>query len=257
MKKKHIIAACASPLILAEIKAELTESFDVSICHSSDSAAASLEKYGAAAVILFIEDAEGKDFSAYAPVLSGARAAGVPVLFLAERDNEQDENTAFEIGGADYSVMRRTSSGALAARVNLRICESRSECENSSVTKTLLIAEDVELNREVIRSILSEDENLLLEFAEDGREAVDKFEKEPRRFSLILMDVNMPVMDGLEASRAIRLLNCENARDIPIIAMTAFIQREEIDACLKAGMDGYIKKPMTYEELTEIIAEYC
>jgi len=257
MKKRHIIAVCGSPLILAEIKAELNGCFDVSIYQNAESAFPFLDKYGASAIVFCSADAHEKDFPELSSVVAHVKQAGIPVIFLTEKDDENDEVKVFEAGAADYAIMRHGGSKALISRINLRIGLAERENRDNSGAKTILIAEDVELNREIIRSILSEAGGLTLEFAVNGSEAVNKFEKEPTRFSLILMDVNMPVMDGLTAARTIRSLKCENSKDIPIIAMTAYINHEEINECLKSGMDDFIKKPMSYEDLSEIIAKHC
>jgi len=71
------------------------------------------------------------------------------------------------------------------------------------------------------------------------------------------MDVQMPVMNGLDATKIIRRLNYENAREIPIIAATADVDEKEIKLCLEAGMNDYIQKPMTYEKILTAAAEHC
>ena len=118
----------------------------------------------------------------------------------------------------------------------------------------VLIAEDVEINREIIASIL-EDTGLLIDFAENGVEAVDMFKKEPGRYSLILMDMQMPEMDGLEATRRIRALGCDEAGAIKIIAMTANVFREDIDNCIAAGMNGHLGKPIDIDALFKNLRE--
>jgi len=125
------------------------------------------------------------------------------------------------------------------------------------VNKTILVADDVELNRDIIKTILSVIEGLKVEFASDGKEAVEKFEKDPNLYSFILMDVQMPVMDGLEATRTIRRLSCENAREIPIIAVTASVDEKEIELCLKAGMNDILEKPIIYDKILTVVAEHC
>jgi len=119
------------------------------------------------------------------------------------------------------------------------------------------VVEDVEINREIISAVLSDIEGLVLEFACDGREAADKAEAYPEKYNLILMDVHMPVMDGLEATRVIRSLDRGNLRVIPIIALTAATEEEEIEKCYEAGMNGFIGKPISNEELVAVIAEHC
>jgi len=121
----------------------------------------------------------------------------------------------------------------------------------------LLIAEDVDINREIIMSLL-EPLSVTMEFAVNGREAVEKFSAAPEKYDVILMDVQMPEMDGYEATLKIRTL--EKDRDmlkhIPIIAMTANVFREDIEKCLAAGMDDHIGKPIEIKEVLEKLGKF-
>lgn len=109
--------------------------------------------------------------------------------------------------------------------------------------RRVLLAEDVEINREIVLSLL-EPSRLEIDCAENGSEAVRLFHENPDRYDMILMDVQMPGMDGLEATRRIRALDTPKARAIPIIAMTANVFREDIEKCLDAGMDDHLGKPL-------------
>jgi len=266
-KKRHILAVCGIPLVLAEIKADLSGHFDVGIASSVGLAVAFLEKYGADAILIYLESAhEGhdRDFARFAPLIERAKSRNIPMIFLGEKDDVEDEANSFDCGAADYAVRRHGDAKALTNRINLRIRDGDDdgECEQVGTAsilsgKTILVAEDVELNREIIYALLSDIEGLVLEFAENGKEAVDKFSDDPCRYSLVLMDVNMPVMDGLDASKIIRSLKCENSKNIPIIAMTAYVNQDEITSCLKCGMDDFVKKPMSYGDLFDIIVKHC
>jgi len=116
----------------------------------------------------------------------------------------------------------------------------------------ILLVEDVEINREILQTML---EPMLVEIdcAENGSEAVQLFSDKPDKYSLILMDIQMPVMDGYEATRNIRMLDLPNSKSIPIIAMTANVFREDVERCIKAGMSGHIGKPFNLNEVLEII----
>jgi CheY-like chemotaxis protein len=120
---------------------------------------------------------------------------------------------------------------------------------------TLLIAEDIEINREIIGAIL-EETKVAIDYAEDGNAAVAKFKENPEKYSLILMDVNMPGMNGYDATRIIRALNLARAQTIPIIAMTANVFKEDIEKCIECGMNGHTGKPVNIEALLEILNEY-
>ncbi|MCL2154573.1 MAG: response regulator [Leptospirales bacterium] len=120
---------------------------------------------------------------------------------------------------------------------------------------TLLIAEDVEINREIMSAIL-EETGISIDFAENGKEAVSKFKAHPDRYSLILMDIQMPEMGGYEAAVNIRSLDCENAKTIPIIAMTANVFKEDIEKCLAVGMNSHLGKPVDTDDLYEKLELY-
>ena len=119
--------------------------------------------------------------------------------------------------------------------------------------KRILVAEDNELNRMILLSVLQERGCLLTE-AVNGQEAVDIFEASPAHaFDLILMDVQMPVMDGYEAARRIRQCGHPDARSVPIFAVTANAFQEDLDKALAAGMDDALTKPLDIGKLLDKI----
>ena len=109
--------------------------------------------------------------------------------------------------------------------------------------KTILLAEDIEINREIVLALL-EPTGLEIVCAENGNEAVAMFSANPARFDMIFMDIHMPEKDGYEATREIRALDDPWARQIPIVAMTANVFREDIEKCLSVGMDDHVGKPV-------------
>ena len=118
-----------------------------------------------------------------------------------------------------------------------------------------LAAEDNEINAEILTELL-EIEGASCEIVENGRLAVERFqEAEAGAFDAILMDVQMPVMNGHEAARAIRSLEREDAGRIPIIAMTANAFAEDEKAALDAGMTAHVAKPLNMEHLKSVIAQ--
>jgi CheY-like chemotaxis protein len=121
--------------------------------------------------------------------------------------------------------------------------------------RVILLAEDVEINRVIVMALL---ESTLVEIdcAENGAEALMMFNEHPERYDLIFMDMQMPEMDGCEATRAIRNLNVPTAKSVPIIAMTANVFREDIERCLASGMNDHIGKPLDFEEVIETIRKY-
>ena len=121
----------------------------------------------------------------------------------------------------------------------------------------LLLVEDNDLNAEIAQTML-EDEGAQVTVAENGKRAVERFQSSPPgTFDAILMDVMMPVMDGLAATRAIRALDRPDAASIPILAMTANAFKEDAEKCFAAGMNAHLTKPLRPEEMVRAIARCC
>jgi CheY-like chemotaxis protein len=116
----------------------------------------------------------------------------------------------------------------------------------------ILLAEDSVMNQKLAIGVLSRDGHTIT-VAPNGREAVALWEGRP--FDLILMDVQMPEMDGLQATREIRRREAASQGHVPIIAMTARAMEGDREMCLKAGMDGYVSKPVRADSLARTIAE--
>ena len=116
-------------------------------------------------------------------------------------------------------------------------------------TGCILLAEDNELNQEIAEAILG-DAGFEVEIAENGQIAVDMLSRsEHGYYQLVLMDVQMPVMNGYEATREIRALDDRELAGIPILAMTANAFEEDKQAALRCGMDGHIAKPIDIDNL--------
>lgn len=121
--------------------------------------------------------------------------------------------------------------------------------------KRVLLVEDNAINMEIAHAIL-EEEHLNITEAKNGKEALEIFQNSKlNEYDVIIMDVMMPVMDGLEATKAIRMLEREDAKRIPIIAMTANAFEEDRKACLDAGMDEHIGKPIDIPLLKRTITK--
>jgi len=121
--------------------------------------------------------------------------------------------------------------------------------------KRLLVAEDIEINREILIALL-EDSGLIIDCAENGKEAVDMISADPEKYDIVLMDLQMPQMGGLEATRLIRKLPPRKSKMLPIIAMTANVFKEDIDDCLAAGMDDHLGKPLDIDKVMEKLSKY-
>ncbi len=133
--------------------------------------------------------------------------------------------------------------------------EKKAAAEPRHHSGHILLAEDNELNREIASAIL-EEAGFTLDMAEDGQAALDMITAaEPGHYRLVLMDIQMPVMDGYEAARAIRALEDPKRANIPILAMTANAFEEDRRAALRSGMNGHIAKPIDIEKLLETMDE--
>jgi signal transduction histidine kinase/DNA-binding response OmpR family regulator len=120
----------------------------------------------------------------------------------------------------------------------------------------LLLAEDVQINQEIVIAIL-EHTKAEIDCADNGAKALTMYNAEPERYDIILMDVQMPEMDGFQATRRIRVFENQKALPpIPIIAMTANVFREDIEKCLASGMNDHLGKPIDLQELMTKLRRY-
>ena len=146
---------------------------------------------------------------------------------------------------------------------NIKYVKEKSQNKEADNFKnfTLLLVEDVEINREIVLTFL-EPTNLSIECAVNGLEAVEKFKSSPGKFDLILMDIQMPEMDGYEATTEIRAIekadntNLNLSSEIPIIAMTANVFREDIEKCISVGMNDHLGKPLDIDEVMRKLKKY-
>jgi signal transduction histidine kinase/CheY-like chemotaxis protein len=121
--------------------------------------------------------------------------------------------------------------------------------------KVILLADDVEINREIVTTLL-EPSGVLVECAENGEQAALMFEQAPARYNLVLMDVQMPIMDGYGATERIRSGSSPEAATVPIVAMTANVFRADVERCLASGMNGHLGKPIKLEEMVVVLRRY-
>ena len=273
-EKKHVLVISGDPQILAEIKMELMPFFSVSISAARSSALNILDAYIISAMVICIGENSAKAFSDFNEIFGIAKSKQIPMMFIAEVFNDADESRAFAVGAVDYSARRHGSAEAFINRIHLRIGASEHEKaiksgervsptpDEVSVEETLkgkifLVVDDISLNRELMKAMLSSIDGLSVEEAGDGEEAVAIFKEDPEKFALILMDIQMPVMDGYEATKEIRNLDFEYAKKVPIIALTAASLESEVKKCQEAGMNDFIVKPMAYDDLIVMASVYC
>jgi signal transduction histidine kinase/CheY-like chemotaxis protein len=136
-----------------------------------------------------------------------------------------------------------------------KISEESTNYENIFTGKNILVVEDIDINQEIIGAMLKET-GCAINFANNGREAIDLFRENPEKFDIILMDMQMPEIDGFEATRRIRTLDSNKAKDIPIIAVTANIMQEDVENCLSSGMNAHIGKPLDSDILMKTLRAY-
>lgn len=156
--------------------------------------------------------------------------------------------------GSEFTIMLPLKlSGKENAKESVLV-PSREEMVSLEGLRVLLV-DDNDINRDIATEIL-EEEGLLVEEACNGKEAVDTLvDRGPKYFDVVLMDVQMPVMNGYDATRQIRNIKNKDLRDIPVIAMTANAFEEDKIEAFNAGMDGHVTKPIDVELLFETIRE--
>lgn len=138
----------------------------------------------------------------------------------------------------------------------MKMLSERENSENLFKGKKILLTEDNELNREIAVELLKE-EGFILDTAEDGTIAVEKMRTaKPDQYDLILMDIQMPIMNGLEASKLIRAMERPDAKDILIVGVSANAFSEDVQKAKQNGMNEYISKPIDMSKLFEAIKKY-
>lgn len=188
------------------------------------------------------------------------QTANSPALKIVLTGQDQDElDDAAAMCGADATLCRPVFRSDLAALMAGLTGQGHDQprTEQSTVLAGahVLLVEDNELNLEIAVALL-EDAQAIVTTAQNGREAVDRFCEAPEGFyDLILMDIQMPVMDGYSATRAIRALARPDAGRIIIFAMTANSFREDVEKCLASGMNAHIAKPFMMSDITDAYAE--
>ena len=173
-----------------------------------------------------------------------------------------------EMMGGEIGVESEVGKGStFTFSVLMKHCEAdsqgltaRQKSETADISgvfegRRILLAEDVEINREIVLALL-EPTLLEVDCAANGVDAVRMFSEAPEKYDMIFMDIQMPEMDGYEATRRIRAFDGPYSKCVPIIAMTANVFREDIENCLDAGMNGHIGKPIDFDEVIKVLHGY-
>ncbi len=186
----------------------------------------------------------------------------IPIFLLTSYDWDELEEEAVQ-AGVDGFLSKPFFVSALKEKVRELHFDSLGEgiteddgWDYSLDGRNFLVAEDNEINSEILSEVLK-GEGATCEITEDGKLALERFScAEKGEFDAILMDVQMPVMNGYEATKAIRALEREDAKTIPIIAMTANAFAEDVKDALAAGMNAHIAKPIDMESIKKTLSKY-
>jgi len=184
----------------------------------------------------------------------------VPIIVLTAYDWSDIEDEALEAGVTAFCskpLFLSELKGCLTSIVNTEKKEDTgSDTQKEIHAGHILLTEDNELNQEIAVAIL-EGAGFSTEIAENGQIAVDMISRsQPGYYQLVLMDVQMPVMNGYEATEKIRGLDRPDARSIPIIAMTADAFSDDVKRCLDSGMNAHTAKPINLEEILFLLKKH-
>ncbi|MCM1213112.1 MAG: response regulator [Lachnospiraceae bacterium] len=183
-----------------------------------------------------------------------------PIIILTAYDWTDIEEEALEAGVTAFCAKPLFMSDLKAALLSANNLAEKEEVVPWTKVdfggKRILLVEDIELNREIAQVIL-EESGFVVETAPDGTDAVEMVRKsEEGYYDAVLMDVQMPIMDGYEATRTIRALHRKDVETLPIIAMTANAMEEDKENALKSGMNAHIAKPLDMDLFLSILGKY-
>jgi two-component system sensor histidine kinase/response regulator len=211
-------------------------------------------------VLLDASMPEMDGFDLAAKIQQSPRLAGASIMMLSSGARPGDRARCFELGISAYltkpvkqSDLMDTIVGVFASRQTARKERPRVEARPPADGRRLrvLVAEDNAVNQQVAVGMLERAGHVAI-VAENGREVLALLERET--FDVVLMDVQMPEMDGLEATAAIRERERASGGHLPIVALTAHAMKGDAERCLAAGMDAYLAKPLQPRELASVIA---
>ena len=183
-----------------------------------------------------------------------------PTVIILTDDNESGGASDAKAAGADVFMKKPLSAEAVLQEYQLAARRKHPKPSPASAQSALdgrriLIAEDMTVSAEIVKQLLSL-HFMEVDHAENGKEAVDLFlNNPPGHYDAILMDVRMPVMDGLDAAKAIRASSHPDAKTIPIIALTTNHLDEDVQHSLAAGMNAHLEKPVEPDQIYRTLAE--
>jgi signal transduction histidine kinase/DNA-binding response OmpR family regulator/PAS domain-containing protein len=197
-------------------------------------------------------------------VRASANADSVVIMISAAEWNAVEAEA--KKAGVDRFLPKPLFPSTIAAAINESLGVNRQQAQTKQTDiegifagRHILLVEDVDINREIVKTLL-EPTRIEIDSAENGVEAVRMFTETPNKYNMIFMDVQMPEMDGYEATQRIRAIEAglppEHPQRVPIIAMTANVFREDVEKCLEAGMDSHVGKPLDFDEVLGRLRTY-
>lgn len=211
-------------------------------------------------IVLLDWDIEQKNGIETAKELQRRFGETLPVVLFSDGENDELEAEAEHAGLCGVIAKPLFRSGlyyALRQFAEVKEPEDSQGADAADLAgRRILVAEDNEMNWEIIEALLTEF-GAKVEWAENGEICVEKFRQSaPGEYDAVLMDIRMPVMTGLEAAKAIRHLEREDAGSVPIIAISADAFEEDIQKCLDSGMNAHTSKPMDVENVVGLLGRY-
>jgi PAS domain S-box-containing protein len=214
-----------------------------------------------ALVLLDVHMPDMDGFAVAQQIRSNYKQQGTKVILLTSASMPSDVARCRELGISDY-LSKPIKQSELFDAIATAMAEHGRKCEryesasafihDSGRSLRVLLAEDNPVNQTLAMRIL-ERLGHKVQVANNGKEVLERFQAE--EFDLILMDVQMPEMDGLEATTAIRAAESSTGKHVPIVAMTAHALKGDREKCLGVGMDGYLSKPIRIDELKQAMSE--
>jgi len=170
-------------------------------------------------------------------------------------ESELDQGACFIFTIKTQKSEKRNDSIGEQPDTNVDQSETVDNMDNRLIGKKMLIAEDIEINSEILMSLL-ESTGIDIDCVENGEDALSIMTAATEEYDIIFMDLQMPIMDGLEATRRIRTLPSCGKDELPIIAMTANAFKDDIEGCLKAGMNEHLSKPIDIIKVFDVLRKY-
>jgi len=241
-----------------DIFAEINQSCDVAV--DGKEALEMIEKKGVYDIYFVDWQMPNIDGIEFTRRIKSVKTENKPVVIMVTSADWSEIRVDAGKAGVDMHILKPIFSSYIIDCMNMILCspdtvDTSDVIANEFKGKKLLLAEDIEINREIIIALL-ENSGIEIDSATNGHEAVDMVSDNPGKYDIVLMDMQMPHMDGLTATENIRALDTADAKTLPIIAMTANVFREDIDACKRAGMNDHLGKPLDITKVLEVLRTY-